>query len=302
MMKCKDFIKMLEVAVNRNTVYAKGMFGNPITENMLKSKANQSGLREWYVDKGNYIKLREYVDKGYFGFDCVCLIKGILWGWKADFSHTNGGAKYQSNNVPDWSERMIIDNCIDVSTNFSNICVGAFVYMKGHCGIYIGNGNVIEATPKWDNKVQISKLGNLDYTGDKVRTWEKWGKLPWVEYSNTQTVTYTVQKGDTLSEIAEKFDTTVDELATLNRIQDVNTIYIGQVLVVSQGKVEVAAKPKDTIYTIKKGDSFYAIARKFAKDDLPISIGEYARKIAEYNGLYLNSTIYPGQTLKIPIL
>lgn len=43
-------------------------------------------------------------------------------------------------------------------------------------------------------------------------------------------VTYTVKRGDTLSKIALKFNTTVDELVSLNNIKNKNLIYIGQVL------------------------------------------------------------------------
>ena len=42
--------------------------------------------------------------------------------------------------------------------------------------------------------------------------------------------TYTVVKGDTLSEIAQKYGTTVDTLAQLNGIKDPNLIVVGQVL------------------------------------------------------------------------
>jgi len=42
--------------------------------------------------------------------------------------------------------------------------------------------------------------------------------------------TYTVQSGDTLSAIAKRFGTTVNAIAQLNGIKDVNKIYVGQVL------------------------------------------------------------------------
>ena len=42
--------------------------------------------------------------------------------------------------------------------------------------------------------------------------------------------TYTVVKGDTLSEIAQKYGTTVDTLVQLNGIKDPNLIVVGQVL------------------------------------------------------------------------
>lgn len=303
MMKCKNFIAMLKVALNEKTVYANGMFGQPITNDILEQKARQ--LKSWYIDKGNLDKLKQYVGKYYFGFDCVCLIKGILWGWNANFNDENGGAKYQSNNVPDISLETILTKCNDVSSDFSNICKGAYVYMKGHCGIYIGNGEVIECTPKWENKVQISKLGNLGFTGEKVRKWEKWGKLPYIDYSDVQ-LTYTVVKDDTLSGIAKEFDVSLDSLIEINDIKDPNMIYVGQVIVIPQSNTNVAtsSKPteeskKEVLYIVKKGDGFYKIARQFAEND-KVNLGEYAKQIALYNDLYLNSTIYAGQGLKIP--
>ena len=47
-------------------------------------------------------------------------------------------------------------------------------------------------------------------------------------------VTYTVKKGDTLSGIASKYNTTVKNLASLNSISNVNLIYVGQVLTISR--------------------------------------------------------------------
>lgn len=48
------------------------------------------------------------------------------------------------------------------------------------------------------------------------------------------TVTYTVKKGDTLSAIAKKYNTTVKKLASLNNIKNVNKIYVGQKLIISK--------------------------------------------------------------------
>ena len=100
-----------------------------------------------------------------------------------DFSRSLGGAKYLSNGVPDWGANYTIEVCSDVSTNFSNIEPGEAVWMKNHIGYYIGNGVVIEATPKWDSGVQRSNILNVERNGmSKSRTWVKHGKLPWVDY------------------------------------------------------------------------------------------------------------------------
>lgn len=102
--------------------------------------------------------------------DCSGLIKGVLWGYP-----DNG--KYASNGVLDINANTIISKCKDVSTDFSIISKGEFVWMSGHCGVYIGNGQVIESSPAWENGVQITKL--------LQRKWKKHGKLPWIDYSTT---------------------------------------------------------------------------------------------------------------------
>ena len=58
--------------------------------------------------------------------------------------------------------------------------------------------------------------------------------------SAQETVTYTVKSGDTLSEIAEKYNTTVEKLAAKNNIKDIHLIYVDQVLVI-EGTASAAA-------------------------------------------------------------
>ncbi len=112
-----------------------------------------------------------------FGFDCVCLIKGILWGWNGDTSRTYGGATYASNGVPDIGADTMIKKCENVSSSgWDKMLPGEVVWMEGHIGIYIGNGLAVECTPKWDNKVQITAVGNIgDKKGYHTRTWTKHG-------------------------------------------------------------------------------------------------------------------------------
>ena len=50
-----------------------------------------------------------------------------------------------------------------------------------------------------------------------------------------ETTTYTVKSGDTLSGIAEKYNTTVEKLAEKNKIKDIHLIYVDQVLVIDGG-------------------------------------------------------------------
>ncbi len=71
---------------------------------------------------------------------------------------------------------------------------------------------------------------------------------------------YTVEKGDTLYGIAKRFNTSIQYLKELNDLKS-NTIQIGQVLKVTNNS---DTEPMECIvYTVKKGDSLYSIAKKY---------------------------------------
>ena len=172
-MNNQEFVnKLLNVVNNYKTIYAYGTWGQVLNDDIINSKANQYS---WWYTNSRKTMLKNLVGKGYYVFDCVGLIKAILWGWKGDGSR-NGGAVYGSNGVPDVSANGMIDKCTNVSTNFSNIEMGEAVWMEGHIGIYYQNGQVIECSPAFANKVQITNLSQ--------RKWLKHGKLPWIKYSS----------------------------------------------------------------------------------------------------------------------
>ena len=98
--------------------------------------------------------------------------------------------------------------------------------------------------------------------------------------------TYTVQAGDTLSDIAAKYGTTYQELAALNGIADPNIIHVGQVL-------KVTGSAGGRTYTVQSGDNLWDIAQSQLGD------GARFREIIAINGL-LSDTIYPGQVLQLP--
>lgn len=65
--------------------------------------------------------------------------------------------------------------------------------------------------------------------------------------SAQESSTYTVKEGDTLSEIAETHNTTVEKLAENNHIDNIHMIYVGQELVID-GPVAPATTPAQTTY------------------------------------------------------
>lgn len=177
-MKASEFVeKLKDVANNHKTLYVMGCFGAPMTA------ANKKRFVKNHVYNTNpaRTKLINAASEDTFGFDCVCLIKAILWGWSGDKSKTYGGAKYKAKGVPDISADQMIKVCSEVSTDFSDIQVGEAVWTNGHIGIYIGNGLAVECTPAWKNKVQITAC-NCSKPGYNTRKWKKHGKLPYIAY------------------------------------------------------------------------------------------------------------------------
>ena len=98
-------------------------------------------------------------------------------------------------------------------------------------------------------------------------------------------LTYTVQNGDSLWKIANKYGMTVDELKSLNGLTSDN-LSVGQVLKVSN---DIADSDEKT-YTVKSGDSLWSIANRF---------GTSVNTLKSLNGL-TSDVLSIGQILKIP--
>lgn len=105
--------------------------------------------------------------------------------------------------------------------------------------------------------------------------------------------TYIVQSGDTLSEIARKFDTTVGELVELNDIRNPNLIYVGEVLkipTIKGNNTSSGINLYNEAYIVQEGDSLSEIAQKY---ETTVSY------LASINGISNPNLIYPGEVLKI---
>jgi hypothetical protein len=186
--QCKTNIdlanRLKSVATDFKTLYVMGCFGAPMIEsNKARYCKNHS-----YNKDAKRTAMIQAATADTFGFDCVCLIKGVLWGWCGNTGKTYGGASYKSNGVPDIGADSMIKVCLDVSTDFSKIEIGEAVWMEGHIGVYVGGGLAVECTPKWDNKVQLTAC-NRTVSGYNRRNWTKHGKLPYIEYIKEEEAT-----------------------------------------------------------------------------------------------------------------
>ena len=138
------------------TIYVLGGFGWPMNaENKERAKnAYPFNARE---DRASAI---DAASVNTFGFDCICFLKSVLWGFSGDPAKPYGGAVYGSNSVPDVDEKRMLELCSEISEDFSNVQIGEYLWTEGHCGIYLGGGVAVECTYNWRDGVQRTAVHN----------------------------------------------------------------------------------------------------------------------------------------------
>ncbi len=145
-----------------------------------------------------------------FHCDCSGMIKALINGY--DIYNVEEGDKLTNFSVSgDINSKQLIEGCIDVSENFSELKnVPRFLYLEGiqnHIGVYIGKEvkcgagegdicNVVECTSDWGGGI---KLSYVDSTGNRynkkggtnIKQWKKHG-LPtlWVQYDFNDIIQY----------------------------------------------------------------------------------------------------------------
>ncbi|MDB9822759.1 LysM peptidoglycan-binding domain-containing protein [Deltaproteobacteria bacterium] len=106
--------------------------------------------------------------------------------------------------------------------------------------------------------------------------------------STSQVSEYVVKKGDSLWKIAKRYNTTVNAIKSINKLQS-TTLQIGQVLRISSG-ITVSSPGSTEKYVVKKGDSPYLIAKRNQ-----MNLYEFLN----LNNLTPQSTIFPGQIVQV---
>lgn len=109
---------------------------------------------------------------------------------------------------------------------------------------------------------------------------------------------YTVKSGDTLSGIASRYNTTVNQIVSLNQLSNPNLIYVGQVLKLKNSQTTNSSSSSSSstaattvgTYTVKAGDTLSAIASRYSTS---------SSTLASLNSLSNPNLIYVGQVLKV---
>lgn len=174
---------------------------------------------------------------------------------------------------------------------------------------------IIRETP--NTEALLVEYGFLDSTGDDVsqlkNNYEELAEAVvkavasyiGVPYTPKTDEYYTVEKGDSLWSIANKFNTTVANLKSLNNLSS-NLLQIGQKLKINATKVD---QPNE-YYSVKKGDTLYSIATKnnltvpelknlnnLKSDNLSIGQTLLIKKTPKENTNITTYTVKKGDTL-----
>ena len=159
-----DLVVYAENAWENGWGYVWGTYGSVLTDSLFSSK-----LAQYPEGVGNY---EEFIRDHWLGgrtTDCVGLIKG--YGW-LDVETMSIG--YAINGMPDVGADQMYNNAV-VKGSMSTMpdVPGLAVWHEGHIGVYIGNGEVIEAmgTKYGVVKTQLSE-----------RSWTAWLEVPYINY------------------------------------------------------------------------------------------------------------------------
>ncbi len=157
---------------------------------------------------------------------------------------------------------------------------------------YHKKGTVLRGNTYFNGRFWVFKTANGVYTSSNkslksyvsVKTTTK---KTTTKKAKAKAAYYTVKRGDTVSAIAAKYGTTTAKIKSLNKLANVNYIYVGERLKVSGAAAKATTK---VYYTVKSGNTLSYIAVKY---DTIIA------KLKSLNGIRNANLIYVGQRIRI---
>lgn len=159
-----DLVTYAENAFNSGWGYVWGTYGDVLTESLFEYK-----LKQYPDGVGDY---EDFIRDNWLGgrtTDCVGLIKS--YGW---FNPDTKTVEYGTNGMPDVGADQMHKNAkISGSMDTMPDIPGLAVWKSGHIGVYIGNGEVIEAMGTKYGVVKTKLEG---------RGWSAWLKILYISY------------------------------------------------------------------------------------------------------------------------
>lgn len=159
-----DLVQWAIEAQSAGWGYVWGTYGHVLTRSYYEAK-----LEQYPEGVGNYA---DFIKANWMGkrtADCVGLIKGYCW-----FDPEAQSIGYAVNGMPDIATEQMIEWCDEKgSMDTMPEIPGLLLWKDGHVGVYIGDGYAIEAMGTRYGVVKTKVAG---------RGWQKWGKIPCIEY------------------------------------------------------------------------------------------------------------------------
>lgn len=163
-----DLVKWAIHAQENGWGYVYGTYGTVLDDTLLTAKINQ------YPDEvGGH---EDFIRENWLGrrtADCVGLIKG--YGW---YNTESQRTEIASNGMPDIGADSMFQNATEKGTiDTIPEIPGLAVWHEGHIGIYIGNGEVIQAA---------NTTAGVIRTTLSSTAWTHWLKVPYIAYVDSQ--------------------------------------------------------------------------------------------------------------------
>lgn len=203
----RGLVEHAEKALKENWGYCLGTWGQTLTETLLAQKCSQgSGVGTYNTSHKAY--LNKFLGKRVS--DCFGIAKGYVW-WQED----NSNPGYAINGFPDWNQESAY-NAAKEKGSLSSLpeIPGIGLWMKGHFGVYIGNGEFIECMGA-PNGMKKGKIENGKIVSGSKFT--NWFKLTWLDYEEDE---LTMEQYNELKELITKLnnrlDSIEDTLSTIN--------------------------------------------------------------------------------------
>ncbi len=170
------------------------------------------------------------------------------------------------------------DNLHSVASKFG-VSVAQLAAANGlNTNSYLIRGTTIVIPSK-----STSNVNTGSHAGNNNTSNNNGGYYPSSSVVSNKTFDYRVKSGDSLTNLAKRYDTTVPRLAKLNHLSVTSGLRINQVIKIPKTSMD---------YKVRAGDGLIMLAKRF---------NTTPKRLAEMNGLSPMASLRKGQTIQVPL-